>query len=175
MLPEEQTYIANGITMDAVDASIAMITGPNMSGKSALLRQVAIIQVLAQIGSFVPAESANLTIIDRLFVRVGATDNLSKGESTFMVEMNETATILNNISDRSLVILDEIGRGTSTFDGVSIAWGIAEFLHQHPASPIVLFATHYHELNKMADSFKKVEKLSCSHGRICAKLSLRAN
>ena len=157
MLPEEQPYIANGITMDAVDASIAMITGPNMSGKSALLRQVAIIQVLAQIGSFVPAESANLTIIDRLFVRVGATDNLSKGESTFMVEMNETATILNNISDRSLVILDEIGRGTSTFDGVSIAWGIAEFLHQHPASPIVLFATHYHELNKMADSFKKVE------------------
>ena len=157
MLPEEQPYIANGITMDAVDASIAMITGPNMSGKSALLRQVAIIQVLAQMGSFVPAESANLTIIDRLFVRVGATDNLSKGESTFMVEMNETATILNNISDRSLVILDEIGRGTSTFDGVSIAWGIAEFLHQHPASPIVLFATHYHELNKMADSFKKVE------------------
>ena len=157
MLPEEQPYIANGITMDAVDASIAMITGPNMSGKSALLRQVAIIQVLAQIGSFVPAESANLTIIDRLFVRVGATDNLSKGESTFMVEMNETATILNNISDRSLVILDEIGRGTSTFDGVSIAWGIAEFLHQHPACPLVLFATHYHELNEMTTSFKKVQ------------------
>ena len=157
MLPEEQPYIANGIAMDSVDASIAMITGPNMSGKSALLRQVAIIQVLAQMGSFVPAESANLPIIDRLFVRVGATDNLSKGESTFMVEMNETATILNNISDRSLVILDEIGRGTSTFDGVSIAWGIAEYLHQHPASPIVLFATHYHELNEMANSFKKVK------------------
>ncbi|MEC8458762.1 MAG: DNA mismatch repair protein MutS [Bacteroidota bacterium] len=157
MLPEEQPYIANGIAMDSVDASIAMITGPNMSGKSALLRQVAIIQVLAQMGSFVPAESANLPIIDRLFVRVGATDNLSKGESTFMVEMNETATILNNISDRSLVILDEIGRGTSTFDGVSIAWGIAEFLHQHPASPIVLFATHYHELNEMANSFKKIK------------------
>ncbi len=157
MLPEEQPYIANSIAMDSVDASIAMITGPNMSGKSALLRQVAIIQVLAQMGSFVPAESANLPIIDRLFVRVGASDNLSKGESTFMVEMNETATILNNISDRSLVILDEIGRGTSTFDGVSIAWGIAEFLHQHPASPIVLFATHYHELNEMANSFKKVK------------------
>lgn len=157
MLPEEQPYIANGIEMDAVDASIAMITGPNMSGKSALLRQVAIIQVLAQMGSYVPAESANLPIIDRLFVRVGATDNLSKGESTFMVEMNETATILNNISDRSLVILDEIGRGTSTFDGVSIAWGIAEFLHQHPACPLVLFATHYHELNEMTTSFKKVQ------------------
>ncbi len=157
MLPEEKPYIANGIAMNAVDASIAMITGPNMSGKSALLRQVAIIQVLAQMGSYVPAESANLPIIDRLFVRVGATDNLSKGESTFMVEMNETATILNNISDRSLVILDEIGRGTSTFDGVSIAWGIAEFLHQHPACPLVLFATHYHELNEMTTSFKKVQ------------------
>ncbi len=157
MLPEEQPYIANGIAMNAVDASIAMITGPNMSGKSALLRQVAIIQVLAQMGSYVPAESANLPIIDRLFVRVGATDNLSKGESTFMVEMNETATILNNISDRSLVILDEIGRGTSTFDGVSIAWGIAEFLHQHPACPLVLFATHYHELNEMTTSFRKVQ------------------
>jgi DNA mismatch repair protein MutS len=157
MLPEEQPYIANSIAMDALDASIAMITGPNMSGKSALLRQVAIIQVFAQMGSFVPAESANVPIIDRLFVRVGATDNLSKGESTFMVEMNETATILNNISDRSLVILDEIGRGTSTFDGVSIAWGIAEFLHQHPACPLVLFATHYHELNEMTTSFKKVQ------------------
>jgi len=157
MLPEEQPYIANGISMHAEDASIAMITGPNMSGKSALLRQVAIIQVLAQIGSYIPAGSANLPIIDRLFVRVGATDNLSKGESTFMVEMNETASILNNISNRSLVVLDEIGRGTSTFDGVSIAWGIAEFLHQHPARPLVLFATHYHELNEMTTTFKKVQ------------------
>ena len=156
MLPEEQPYIANGISLNNEDASIAMITGPNMSGKSALLRQVALIQILAQIGSYVPAEGANLPIIDRLFVRVGASDNLSKGESTFMVEMNETATILNNISERSLVILDEIGRGTSTFDGVSIAWGIAEFLHQHPSSPLVLFATHYHELNEMATTFKKV-------------------
>ena len=156
MLPEDQPYIANGIALDQEDASIAMITGPNMSGKSALLRQVALIQILAQMGSYVPAAAASLPIIDRLFVRVGASDNLSKGESTFMVEMNETATILNNVSKQSLVILDEIGRGTSTFDGVSIAWGIAEYLHQHPFSPLVLFATHYHELNAMANTFGKV-------------------
>jgi DNA mismatch repair protein MutS len=156
VLPEGQPYIANTLNMNAVDQSLAMITGPNMSGKSALLRQTALIQILAQMGSFVPAKHATLPIIDRLFVRVGASDNLSKGESTFMVEMNETATILNNISTRSLVILDEIGRGTSTFDGVSIAWGIAEFLHQHPNQPLVLFATHYHELNEMENTFKKV-------------------
>ena len=156
VLPQHQPYIANGIDMKSKEASIAMITGPNMSGKSALLRQVALIQILAQVGAFVPASAAILPVIDRLFVRVGASDNLSKGESTFMVEMNETATILNNISERSLVILDEIGRGTSTFDGVSIAWGIAEFLHQHPAEPLVLFATHYHELNEMTHTFKKV-------------------
>jgi DNA mismatch repair protein MutS len=156
VLPEGQPYIANSIEMDAEATAIAMITGPNMSGKSALLRQTALVQILAQMGAFVPAKSARLPIMDRLFVRVGASDNLSKGESTFMVEMNETATILNNISPRSLVILDEIGRGTSTFDGVSIAWGIAEFLHQHPAKPLVLFATHYHELNEMARDFPKV-------------------
>ena len=156
VLPEGQPYIANSIEMDAEATAIAMITGPNMSGKSALLRQTALVQILAQMGAFVPAKSARLPIMDRLFVRVGASDNLSKGESTFMVEMNETATILNNISPRSLVILDEIGRGTSTFDGVSIAWGIAEFLHQHPAKPLVLFATHYHELNEMARDFSKV-------------------
>ena len=156
VLPEGQPYIANSIEMDAEATAIAMITGPNMSGKSALLRQTALVQILAQMGAFVPAKSARLPIMDRLFVRVGASDNLSKGESTFMVEMNETATILNNISPRSLVILDEIGRGTSTFDGVSIAWGIAEFLHQHPAKPLVLFATHYHELNDMARDFSKV-------------------
>src|SRR6056300_739090 len=156
VLPEGTPYIANSLEMDANSASIAMITGPNMSGKSALLRQTALIQILAQAGAYVPAASADLPIMDRLFVRVGASDNLSKGESTFMVEMNETATILNNISPRSLVILDEIGRGTSTFDGVSIAWGIAEFLHQHPAKPLVLFATHYHELNEMARDFPKV-------------------
>ena len=156
VLPEGQPYIANSLEMNAESAAIAMITGPNMSGKSALLRQTALIQILAQTGAFVPAKSARLPIMDRLFVRVGASDNLSKGESTFMVEMNETATILNNISPRSLVILDEIGRGTSTFDGVSIAWGIAEYLHQHPAQPLVLFATHYHELNEMAHDFSKV-------------------
>jgi DNA mismatch repair protein MutS len=156
VLPEGQPYIANSLEMNAESAAIAMITGPNMSGKSALLRQTALIQILAQTGAFVPAKSARLPIMDRLFVRVGASDNLSKGESTFMVEMNETATILNNISPRSLVILDEIGRGTSTFDGVSIAWGIAEYLHQHPAQPLVLFATHYHELNEMSHDFSKV-------------------
>lgn len=162
VLPEGTPYIANSLDMDGATASIAMITGPNMSGKSALLRQTALIQILAQAGSFVPAASAYLPIMDRLFVRVGASDNLSKGESTFMVEMNETATILNNISDRSLVILDEIGRGTSTFDGVSIAWGIAEFLHQHPSTPLVLFATHYHELNEMEKTFGKVRNYHIS-------------
>jgi len=162
VLPEGTPYIANSLEMDANSASIAMITGPNMSGKSALLRQTALIQILAQSGSFVPATSADLPILDRLFVRVGASDNLSKGESTFMVEMNETATILNNISERSLVILDEIGRGTSTFDGVSIAWGIAEYLHQHPSAPLVLFATHYHELNEMEKSFGKVRNYHIS-------------
>ena len=162
VLPEGTPYIANSLEMDANSASIAMITGPNMSGKSALLRQTALIQILAQSGSFVPATAADLPILDRLFVRVGASDNLSKGESTFMVEMNETATILNNISDRSLVILDEIGRGTSTFDGVSIAWGIAEYLHQHPSAPLVLFATHYHELNEMEKSFGKVRNYHIS-------------
>jgi DNA mismatch repair protein MutS len=162
VLPEGTPYIANSLEMDANAASIAMITGPNMSGKSALLRQTALIQILAQSGSYVPATNANLPILDRLFVRVGASDNLSKGESTFMVEMNETATILNNISERSLVILDEIGRGTSTFDGVSIAWGIAEYLHQHPSAPLVLFATHYHELNEMEKSFGKVRNYHIS-------------
>ena len=162
VLSEGTPYIANSLDMDAATASIAMITGPNMSGKSALLRQTALIQILAQAGAFVPAASADLPIMDRLFVRVGASDNLSKGESTFMVEMNETATILNNISDRSLVILDEIGRGTSTFDGVSIAWGIAEYLHQHPSTPLVLFATHYHELNEMEKTFGKVRNYHIS-------------
>lgn len=162
VLPEGTAYIANSLDMDGATASIAMITGPNMSGKSALLRQTALIQILAQAGAYVPAASADLPVMDRLFVRVGASDNLSKGESTFMVEMNETATILNNISDRSLVILDEIGRGTSTFDGVSIAWGIAEYLHQHPSAPLVLFATHYHELNEMAKTFGKVRNYHIS-------------
>lgn len=162
VLPEGTPYIANSLDMDGATASIAMITGPNMSGKSALLRQTALIQILAQAGAYVPAASADLPVMDRLFVRVGASDNLSKGESTFMVEMNETATILNNVSDRSLIILDEIGRGTSTFDGVSIAWGIAEYLHQHPSKPLVLFATHYHELNEMEQTFGKVRNYHIS-------------
>ncbi len=162
VLPDGVPYIANGISLHSNEQAIAMITGPNMSGKSAFLRQVALVQILAQTGCFVPAQAASLPIIDRLFVRVGASDNLAKGESTFMVEMNETATILNHLTPRSLVVLDEIGRGTSTFDGVSIAWGIAEYLHQHPNCPLVLFATHYHELNEMERQFAKVRNYHIS-------------
>jgi DNA mismatch repair protein MutS len=139
-----------------------MITGPNMSGKSALLRQTALICLLAQIGSFVPAKSARLGILDKIFVRVGASDNISQGESTFMVEMNETASILNNLSERSLVLLDEIGRGTSTYDGISIAWGISEYLHNHPTRPLTLFATHYHELNEMCEEFGRIKNYNVS-------------
>jgi DNA mismatch repair protein MutS len=137
-----------------------MITGPNMSGKSAILRQTALIVLLAQIGSFVPASKARMGIIDRLFTRVGASDNISMGESTFMVEMNEAALILNNISDRSLVLLDEIGRGTSTYDGISIAWAISEYLHEHHVRPKTLFATHYHELNEMSVSFSRIKNFN---------------
>jgi DNA mismatch repair protein MutS len=156
-LPVGEKYIANNMYLDNEKQQILMITGPNMSGKSALLRQTALIVLLAQIGSFVPAESASIGIVDKIFTRVGASDNISSGESTFMVEMNETASILNNISNRSLILLDEIGRGTSTYDGVSIAWAIAEFLHEHKLHRAkVLFATHYHELNQMADSFKRI-------------------
>ena len=139
-----------------------MITGPNMSGKSAILRQTALIVLLAQIGSFVPATSAHIGIIDKIFTRVGASDNISLGESTFMVEMNEAALILNNISERSLVLLDEIGRGTSTYDGISIAWAIAEYLHQHPSRAKTLFATHYHELNEMTESFERIKNYNVS-------------
>jgi len=157
-LPAGEKYIANNMYLDNEKQQILMITGPNMSGKSALLRQTALIVLLAQMGSFVPAESASIGLIDKIFTRVGASDNISSGESTFMVEMNETASILNNISNRSLILLDEIGRGTSTYDGVSIAWAIAEFLHEHPQyRSKVLFATHYHELNQMADSFKRIK------------------
>ena len=134
-----------------------MVTGPNMAGKSAILRQTAIICLLAQIGSFVPAKYAEIGILDKIFTRVGATDNISAGESTFMVEMNEAANILNNISQRSLILLDEIGRGTSTYDGVSIAWAIAEYLHQHSTQPKTLFATHYHELNEMSVNFERIK------------------
>jgi DNA mismatch repair protein MutS len=157
-LPVGEKYIANNMYLDNEKQQILMITGPNMSGKSALLRQTALIVLLAQIGSFVPAESAAIGIVDKIFTRVGASDNISSGESTFMVEMNETASILNNISNRSLILLDEIGRGTSTYDGVSIAWAIAEFLHEHKLHRAkVLFATHYHELNQMADSFRRIK------------------
>jgi DNA mismatch repair protein MutS len=139
-----------------------MITGPNMSGKSAILRQTALIVLLAQIGCFVPAKAAEIGVIDKIFTRVGASDNISQGESTFMVEMNETASILNNISERSLVILDEIGRGTSTYDGISIAWAISQYLHEHPHQPKTLFATHYHELNGMTTHFERIKNFNVS-------------
>ena len=141
---------------------IIMITGPNMSGKSAILRQTALITLLAQIGSFVPAKEARLGIVDKIFTRVGASDNISMGESTFMVEMNEAASILNNISERSLVLLDEIGRGTSTYDGISIAWAISEYLHEHPSRAKTLFATHYHELNEMTETFDRIKNYNVS-------------
>ncbi len=155
-LPAGDTYVANDILLDPADRQLIVITGPNMSGKSALLRQTALIVLMAQVGSYVPAKAARIGIVDRIFTRVGASDNLSTGESTFMVEMNESASILNNLSDRSLVLLDEIGRGTSTYDGISIAWAIAEFLHEHPTAPKTLFATHYHELNEMAATFPRI-------------------
>jgi DNA mismatch repair protein MutS len=160
-LPVGESYVANDVTLDPELAQILMVTGPNMSGKSALLRQTALICLLAQSGSFVPARSAELGILDRIFTRVGASDNISSGESTFMVEMNETASILNNITDRSLVLLDEIGRGTSTYDGVSIAWAIAEHLHKSDTSrPLTLFATHYHELNAMQEIFSRIRNFN---------------
>ncbi len=156
-LPLGETYVANDVFLDRETQQIIMITGPNMSGKSAILRQTALIVLLAQIGSFVPAEKARIGVVDKLFTRVGASDNISMGESTFMVEMNETASILNNISDRSLVLLDEIGRGTSTYDGISIAWAISEYLHEHPSRAKTLFATHYHELNEMSETFLRIK------------------
>ena len=156
-LPRGETYVPNDVFLDRDTQQIIMITGPNMSGKSAILRQTALIVLLAQMGSFVPAEAARIGVVDKLFTRVGASDNISMGESTFMVEMNETASILNNISERSLVLLDEIGRGTSTYDGISIAWAISEYLHEHPTRAKTLFATHYHELNDMTDIFSRIK------------------
>ena len=161
-LPVGMPYIANDVFLDRETQQLIMITGPNMSGKSAILRQTALIVLLAQMGSFVPADAVRMGIVDKIFTRVGASDNISMGESTFMVEMNETASILNNISDRSLVLLDEIGRGTSTYDGISIAWAIAEFLHEHPAKPKTLFATHYHELNEMSESLPRIQNYNVS-------------
>lgn len=166
-----ESYVPNDVYLDNEEQQILMITGPNMSGKSAVLRQTALICLMAQMGSFVPAKSAGLGLIDKVFTRVGASDNISSGESTFMVEMNETASIMNNISDRSLILLDEIGRGTSTFDGVSIAWSIAEYLHNNgTARPKTLFATHYHELNELANKFPRIKNFNISTKQVGQKV-----
>ncbi len=170
-LQAAEEYIPNDVYLDNEKQQIIMITGPNMSGKSAILRQTALISLMAQMGSFVPAAAANLGLVDKVFTRVGASDNISSGESTFMVEMNETASILNNLSDRSLVLLDEIGRGTSTYDGISIAWAIAEYLHEHPkAKSKTLFATHYHELNEMTKQFSRIQNYNVSVKEIGNKI-----
>jgi len=168
-LPIGENYISNNVFMDNEQQQIIMITGPNMSGKSALLRQTALITLMAQIGSFVPAKSAEIGIVDKIFTRVGASDNISSGESTFMVEMNETASILNNLTNDSLVLLDEIGRGTSTYDGISIAWAIAEYIHQNTEAK-TLFATHYHELNDMADSFNRIKNFNVAVKEVNKKI-----
>jgi len=161
-LDDGELFIPNDIRLDQNNQQIMMISGPNMSGKSAILRQTALIIIMAQIGSFVPAKEVNVGITDKIFTRVGASDNISQGESTFMVEMNESAAILNNLTSKSLILLDEIGRGTSTYDGISIAWAITEYLHQHPLKPKTLFATHYHELNVMKDEFKRIKNFNVS-------------
>jgi DNA mismatch repair protein MutS len=162
-LPATEPYIANDVTLNSSEQQIIILTGPNMSGKSALLRQTALIVLMTQMGSFVPAAGADIGYVDKIFTRVGASDNISMGESTFMVEMTETASILNNLSDRSLILLDEIGRGTSTYDGISIAWAMVEFLHGHSKfRPKTMFATHYHELNAMENSFERVKNFNIS-------------
>jgi DNA mismatch repair protein MutS len=165
-----EEYIANDVMLDKTTQQIIIITGPNMSGKSALLRQTALIVLMAHIGSYVPAKEATISITDKIFTRVGASDNLSGGESTFMVEMNETASIINNISEKSLIILDEIGRGTSTFDGISIAWSIAEYLHQHGGMPKTLFATHYHELNELENKMDRIKNYHITHKEVGNKV-----
>jgi DNA mismatch repair protein MutS len=171
LLKAGEEYIANDVYLDNDSQQIIMITGPNMSGKSALLRQTALISLMAQMGSFVPADKAELGVLDKVFTRVGASDNISSGESTFMVEMNETASILNNLSDRSLILLDEIGRGTSTYDGISIAWSITEYLHQHPKFKAkTLFATHYHELNEMSSRFDRIKNFNVSIKEVGSKI-----
>jgi DNA mismatch repair protein MutS len=162
-LPPGESYIANDIVLDKATQQVIILTGPNMSGKSALLRQTAIITLMAHMGSFVPADEATIGLTDKIFTRVGASDNLSGGESTFMVEMNETASIINNISERSLILLDEIGRGTSTYDGISLAWSIVEHLHNSPAKPKTLFATHYHELNELEHQLPRVRNYHITH------------
>jgi DNA mismatch repair protein MutS len=169
-LPASETYISNDLTLNKTEQQIIILTGPNMSGKSALLRQTALITLMAHIGSFVPAAEAFLPITDKIFTRVGASDNLSAGESTFMVEMNETASIINNMSDRSLILLDEIGRGTSTYDGISIAWSIAEYLHNSPFQPKTFFATHYHELNELENKLPRVKNFHVTNKEIGNKI-----
>jgi DNA mismatch repair protein MutS len=161
-LPAGEEYIANDLVLNRNQQQIIMITGPNMSGKSAILRQTALIVLLAQMGSYIPAQNARIGVVDKIFTRVGASDNISMGESTFMVEMNETSSILNNLSERSLILLDEIGRGTSTYDGISIAWAIAEYIHEYPARAKTLFATHYHELNDMTETFERIKNFNVS-------------
>ncbi|HNF72037.1 MAG TPA: DNA mismatch repair protein MutS, partial [Chitinophagaceae bacterium] len=162
-LPVGETYVSNDVLLNKEEQQIIILTGPNMSGKSALLRQTVLICLMAHAGSFVPARKARIPLTDKIFTRVGASDNLSGGESTFMVEMNETASIMNNMSARSLIVLDEIGRGTSTFDGISIAWSIAEYLHEHPFQPLTLFATHYHELNELEQKFPRIRNYHITH------------
>jgi DNA mismatch repair protein MutS len=170
-MPLGEPYVANNLMLDPESQQIMMITGPNMSGKSALLRQTALIVLMAQMGCFVPAESAEIGVVDKVFTRVGASDNISSGESTFMVEMNETASILNNISPRSLILLDEIGRGTSTYDGISIAWAIAEYLHESKKAKCkTLFATHYHELNEMTHKFKRIKNFNVAVKEVGKKI-----
>ena len=169
-LPAGENYVSNDITLDPDGEQIIILTGPNMSGKSALLRQTAIITLLAHMGSFVPADNAFIPLTDKIFTRVGASDNLSGGESTFMVEMNETASIVNNMSSRSLILLDEIGRGTATYDGISIAWSMVEYIHNHAAKPKTLFATHYHELNELEDILSRVRNYHITHKEVANKI-----
>jgi len=171
MLKAGEKYVPNDLYLDVDSQQIIVLTGPNMAGKSAFLRQTALIVLMAQMGSFVPADEAVISITDKLFTRVGASDNISLGESTFMMEMNETASILNNLSERSLILLDEIGRGTSTFDGISIAMAIIEYLHNHPYyRPKTIFATHYHELNEVADYLERVKNYHFSVKEIDKKI-----
>ncbi len=170
-LPPGEPYISNSLTLDCDRTQIMMITGPNMSGKSALLRQTALIALMAQAGSFVPAQAAHIGVVDKIFTRVGASDNISSGESTFMVEMNEAAAILNNMSQRSLILFDELGRGTSTYDGISIAWAIVEHIHENGyCRPRTLFATHYHELNEMEHSLPRIANYNVSVEEIGGKV-----
>jgi DNA mismatch repair protein MutS len=170
LLPPGENYVANDIRLNKEECQVIILTGPNMSGKSALLRQTAIITLMAHMGSYVPAIAAKVPVTDKIFTRVGASDNLSGGESTFMVEMNETASIINNISSNSLVILDEIGRGTSTYDGISIACSIAEFLHDSPKRPQTLFATHYHEMNELESRFDRIKNFHITHKEVENKI-----